>query len=69
MLCECLNGKSLNEVISEGLKQLSSIPAGAGAAPAASGAQTAAVKEEEVVEEEEEMEEGAMDLFGGDDDW
>jgi ribosomal protein L12E/L44/L45/RPP1/RPP2 len=59
----------LNEVISEGLEKLSTIPAGVGAGPAATEGKETAAKEEEVEEEEEEMEEGAMDLFGGDDDW
>lgn len=59
----------MNEIISEGLSKLNSIPAGVG--PAQTGGNTAAVKEEvkEEEAEEEEMEEGAMDLFGGDDDW
>ena len=54
-----LEGKDINELISEGSSKLASVPSGgAGAAPAAGGAAAAggaeAAKEEEKVEEKEE---------------
>mmetsp|Transcript_3518 Transcript_3518/g.7319 ORF Transcript_3518/g.7319 Transcript_3518/m.7319 type:complete len:114 (-) Transcript_3518:3794-4135(-) len=68
-----LHGKALHEVISSALSKLQSVSVSA-AAPSASASAAptaAAAKEEKPKEKEEEEEEagGAMDLFGGGDDW
>ncbi|XP_066149221.1 large ribosomal subunit protein P2 [Euwallacea fornicatus] len=53
-----LNGKSIDQVISQGLEKLSSIPAGGGAAPSATGGATAApVEEKKEAKKEEKKEE------------
>merc|ERR1712140_28096 len=56
-----LKGKEISELIAEGSKKLSSMPSGAGAAPAggaaASGGDAGAAKEEKKEEKKEESEE------------
>ena len=75
-LVKALAGKAIHEVIKAAESKLSAIPAG-GAVPAATPAAAgkAPAKEEKKKEEkkeektEEEEAEGAMDLFGGGDEW
>ena len=67
-----LKGKDLSQVIQEGLPKLQSVAAVAGGGGVAQAAETTDAPVEEPPAEEEEDEdamEGAMDLFGGDDDW
>merc|ERR550539_1916987 len=55
-----LKGKSVDQVIAEGLGKLASMPAGGGAAPAAGGAAAAEEKKEEKKKESEEEEDDDM---------
>jgi large subunit ribosomal protein LP2 len=68
-----LEGKSVNDLLSDGMSKLKDVPMGGGgggggavAAPSSSAPAAAAPKEEEKKEEEEEMDlGGGMDMFGG----
>lgn len=67
-----MEGKSVGDLLSEGMEKLKDVPmggsggGGGGAAAAAAGGDAAAEVEEEEVEEEAGMED-AIDMFGGDD--
>lgn len=69
-LVEDLKDKSLEEVVAQGTKKLSSVSLGSGAASSAGTATATKTEEPKKEEEKEEKEEGdiegAMDLFGGD---
>ena len=64
-LVEALAGKEFHELVSTGMKTLSSM---GGAQPAAAAAGGAAAAKVEVVEEEPEEDVDMGDLFGGGDD-
>ena len=66
-----MEGKSVGDLLSEGMEKLKDVPlggsgGGGGGAAAAGGDAAAEVEEEEEVEEEAGMED-AIDMFGGDD--
>ena len=64
-ICDALGGQDIAALVADKVASMASIPSGAGAAGASSGAAEAKVEEAAPVEEEEEEEDDfGFDLFG-----